>query len=126
LDVPVGGAVAGDGVDGLEGSRVVGRGIGAPVFAGDGELEVPAAVEGAGGKRGGGGVGSIETDEGAVGEFADPGVIAKGPELVLDLVDGLGGVAAIFLVAELADLICALLEGAVFAGGEEEEENYEV
>jgi len=129
VDLPVGGAVAGDGVDGLEGSGIVGGGIGAPVIAGEGELEVPADIECARGEGRGGEMGGIEADEGAVGEFADPGMVAEGPELALNLMDGLGDVAAVFLVAVLADLLGALLEGAVFAGGEKEKqkgENYEV
>jgi hypothetical protein len=44
---------------------------------------------------------------------------------MLDLVDGFGGVNAVFLVAVFADLLGAFLEGAVFAGGEEERDEEE-
>lgn len=94
--------------------------IGAPVVGGEGELEMPATVEGDGGKGSGGGVWGLEADDGSVGEFTEPGMVAKGPVGALDVLEGLGDIGAVFLVAELADILGALLEGVVVAGGEEE------
>ncbi len=121
-DFPARGAMAGDGVDDPEGLLVGSVGKGAPIVAREGKLEVPAGVEGARRERGRGGSGAIEADDGAVGQLAEPGIGASGPVGALDLMQGLGGVVAVFLVAELPNLFGALAKTAVVAGGEEQGE----